>query len=226
MYNNKRSVMGKWKRTLIAAALTASVILALPVWNVGRAEATETDETGNAPTDTPDAGNAQTDGKLDLSGKTKATLNIKRAGEKEHQGDIEVALYKVATAVPVPGYDAYTLSVKDTPYSSLSDDLKKALDQEEQETKGENALYRDLAQKAARIALGVAKTEDGKLTASPLETAKEPVPISKDAVGQFTNLDPGMYLVIAYGKDLTPDGSVKKFVSLEKNTSFLVRIKI
>ena len=214
MYNNKRSVMGKWKRILVAAALTASMILALPVWNVGSAQATEADEPENTPTDTPNAGNPQTDGKLNLS--SEITLNVRRAA-KTQQGDIVIELYKVAGAVEDDGVDAYHLEIKDeSPYASLITDLKSAMYPKDEEgnliinplTHDVNPDYRDLAQKAARIALDVQEeTKDGKtslVVGSPKDSDKKSDPISGNAIAEFNKLEPGLYLVIAHGAGMTP----------------------
>ena len=92
MYDKKRSGIGKWKRTLTAFAVTASVILALPAWSVGRAEASP-----------------------ELVRPESCSLTIKRASDSTAQADIVVDLYKVANAEDLPGYDAYTLSLN-APY--------------------------------------------------------------------------------------------------------------
>lgn len=210
MYDRKRSIMGKWKRVLIAAALTASVILALPVWNVGRAEATETDETEKTP-DAGNTGNTQTGGKLNLE--QEITLTVKRATETP-QGDIEVDLYKVANAVPKTGYDTYDLTLRSSYSTEEISGLLEAAMEIKKNANGEvidpnvngiNESYRALAQKVANIALGVTKDSDGKLTVTPVETDIDPISISGSGNGKFNNLGAGMYLVIAHGKDLTPE---------------------
>lgn len=210
MYDRKRSIMGKWKRVLIAAALTASVILALPVWNVGRAEATETDTSETDGNDSNEAGNGGSTGprtseKLDLN--TNTTLHITRAAT-DQKGNINVALYKVAGVEKIQGYDAYTLKSLDSPFGNL--DFTAALGQDESAEGSENALgmnvlYTKLAEEAAKAALGV-KAENGKLTVNPVID-----PINKDnlmVIGPNETKDitvpSGIYLVIAYGEDLKP----------------------
>lgn len=196
MYNNKRSVMGKWKRTLIAAALTASMILALPVWNVGSAEATEADEPDNTPTtDTPTAGNREFER---LNWDETPTLTITR--DNNSVGNLEVDLYLVATAKPVSGYDTYTLELQPL-YNekapkgekSISDLLDEAKETEYES--GVNASYRQLAQKVAAKAL--------ELKYKPIDTIKLPGEPTKE-------LQAGMYLVVPHGAGMKPEQYIRK----------------
>lgn len=205
MYNNKRSVMGKWKRTLIAAALTASVILALPVWNVERAHATEADEPK----------------KLNLE--EKCTLTISRTVEDaKRQGDVVVDLYRVADAVPSEGYDAYTLTLLEA-YKGLEKDLRTAMSEGMKDGKpnnpnvnGVNASYRKLAQAAAEIALEpqtVEEEKDGETISvqKPTGVLEKQIDLSEGKKeDKAEGLEPGMYLVIAHGKDLTVDRYVAR----------------
>lgn len=211
MNNNKRPVMGKWKRTLIAAALTASMILALPVWNVGHAEAALGES-----------------GKLDLE--TPCTLTISRTVEDaKRQGNIVVDLYKVADATPQEGYDAYTLTLLEA-YKGLKSGLDNATSEgmkdgepNDPRIDGVNTSYRRLAQEAAEIALKPKPVESGEgenkttvqvpsgvlagraeLLGGAQTGTIEPVESLEPG------LEPGMYLLIAHGKDLTLDQYVEK----------------
>ena len=174
MYDNKRSVTKKLKYGLIAAALTVSLAAALPVWTVGQAQAA------------PD---------LTAGG---CSLTIERASETK-QGDVVVDLYKVASAEPLTGYDTYQLTLEGE-YAGFEDELNTAMDPKRTVEAGANTLYRELAQKIARQVLlsSSENTEEG-------ETASVPT-MSVDLSGnsKISGLDPGMYLVIAHGKGLTP----------------------
>lgn len=205
MGDKKRSVMKKWKRTLIAAALTASMILALPVWNVGRAAAAPGEKLKS----------------------DKCTLTIQRAGtNSEKQGAIKVDLYKVADATVVSGYDAYNLDLSDKKNEKFlnfyGDEIKGKLDEAQKASNNTvsgnsgngidapysyNARYRELAEKAAEKVLApkTGETVSGNDIAGSadyiyMETitinGTESVPFKKA-------LDHGMYLVIAHGADLT-----------------------
>lgn len=208
MNDNKRSAGKKWRNALIAAALTASMILALPAWSVKPAEA--------APTE-----------KLDLS--QNCTLTIKRAGtDPAKQGAIEVDLYKVAAATAVPGYDAYKLGLSDEGETFYGSEIRDILegtqevpgvqDPSNNQTVREdpennidkaydyNANYRQLAQMAAERVLA---PKDGE-TVSGNDIAGGTAPIYIGTVtinGEesktFSGLKHGMYLVIAHGADLT-----------------------
>lgn len=174
MNDNKQSVMKKLKYGLIAAALSVSLIAALPVWTVGQAQAA------------PD---------LTAGG---CSLTIERASTTP-QGEVVVDLYKVASAEPLMGYDTYQLTLEEQ-YSKFKTSLDTAMAQEKQESGGANALYRDLAQQIAREVLldNSGKPKEGEAILAPTKTTN--LSDSKNIQG----LDPGMYLVIAHGNGLTP----------------------
>lgn len=189
MNNNKRPVMGKWKRTLIAAALTASMILALPVWDVGHAEAEPLDLVNN-----------------------KLTLTVKRAGTADtyHEGELQVDLYKVASAAKSDEYDAYELTLLPD-YDEVSTAFNEAMypggtfnpdNPANLNDAKVNVAYRELAQDVARMALGVTETiEDGKkkVTVSPPSSPFRFGTITGSSTFTFEDLEPGMYLVVAHG---------------------------
>lgn len=180
MYDNKRSVTKKLKYGLIAAALTVSLAAALPVWTVGQAQAA------------PD---------LTAGG---CSLTIERASETK-QGNVVVDLYKIASAEPLTGYDTYQLTLEGE-YAGFEDELNTAMDPKRPGEAGANTLYRELAQKIARqVLLSSSKnTEEGE-TASASTTSLTPAKtVNLSENSKISGLDPGMYLVIAHGKGLTP----------------------
>lgn len=202
--------MGKWKRTLIAAALTASMILALPVWNVGRAEA--------AP---------------DVSAKS-CSLTVQHSNENAKELDITVDLYKVASIdSDFTGYDAYKLKLGDT-YAALETDFSNAQkgaggNDVSGNNAGANAAYRDLAQKAAKIALGQnGSGAQGKAGSVTMEITGDGGVKS----ATFDSLNAGMYLVVARGTNLTAppdyvdyisDGTSQKLVTIAENEQYVYR---
>lgn len=191
MCDNKRSARKRWKNALLAAALTASVILTLPVWSVGQAEA--------APT-----------GKLDL--KTPCMLQIDRSSNGAKQGKVQVDLYKVADAEKIEGYDAYKLTIPaDSPYSLLAADLEAAQKQEDgtELADGANAEYRALAQKAAGVVFTRETKEDQEIwvqnTAVTESFKYRPLTLDLSKANALKGLGAGMYLVVAHGADLSAE---------------------
>lgn len=186
MCDNKRSARKRWKNALLAAALTASVILTLPVWSVGQAEA--------APT-----------GKLDL--KTPCMLQIERSSNSSRQGKVQVDLYKVADAEKIEGYEAYKLMIPaDSPYSSLAADLEAAQKQEDGTdlADGANAAYRALAQKAAGVVFTRETKEDQEIWVQNTAVTK-PFTLDLSKANALQGLGAGMYLVVAHGADLSAE---------------------
>lgn len=184
MCDNKQSARKRWKNALLAAALTASVILVLPVWSVGRAEA--------APTGKPDL-------------KTPCTLKIERSANGSKQGKVQVDLYKVANAEKMDGYEAYKLTIPaDSPYSSLAADLEAAQKQENgtQAADGANADYRALAQKAASIVFTRETKEDKTEIWIENPAVSKLVTLDLSKANALEGLGAGMYLVVAHGADL------------------------
>lgn len=189
MYDKKRSGIGKWKRTLTAFAVTASVILALPAWSVGRAEASP-----------------------ELVRPESCSLTIKRASDSTAQADIVVDLYKVANAEDLPGYDAYTLALNapyDTPELAASLEAAKEQENGASVSDGGNALYRTMAQDVAKIALAVEEKEETKEDGTKVTVkgpAQEPSRTATMNSGENTlkipGIDPGMYLVVAHGSGM------------------------
>lgn len=217
MSDKKRSAKRKWKNTLLAAALTASVILVLPAWPVGPAEATTAGTQGEG-SQTPDK-NPKTDTKLDLS--KPSSLTIECANKIE--GDLEVDLYFVAKAKEMPGYDAYTLDLQ-APYKndSISELLKTAMETKFKDGKpvnpvpgGVNADYRRLAQKVAEVALELKDgTEEDEVTKKPIKVlVREPDKTMKLSEAETKNtisgLEAGMYLIVPHGKDLKPGDYIR-----------------
>lgn len=203
MGDKKRSVIKKWKRTLIAAALTASVILALPVWNVGSAQAVPT----------PSAQERlvlKADGSIDDS-----TLTITRASDSV--GDLEVDLYKVATALPVSGYDTYTLDLV-SPFNKeeisvmLGDAMRMKVDQDGNlitDPRNENHInesYRRLAQKVAEEALRLKDetTGEGENAVVKKVLVNNPDYTIKLSEQPSKELEAGMYLVVPHGVGMKP----------------------
>lgn len=195
--------MGKWKRTLIAAALTASVILALPVWNVGRAEAAPDVSAGSC------------------------GLTVQHSNENAKELDITVDLYKVASIDPdFTGYDAYKLKLGDA-YAALETDFSNA--QVSGNNVGGNAPYIALAQKAAEIALGQ-KGNTAQSTAGSVEMKITGDGGIKSAT--FSGLDAGMYLIVAHGTNLMnpndyvdyiSDGTSEKLATMAENEQYVYR---
>lgn len=217
MYNNKRSVMGKWKRTLIAAALTASMILALPVWNVGRAEA--------AP---------------DVSAKS-CSLTVQHSNEARENAEklnITVDLYRVAHIdTSFTGYDGYKLELEGA-YEALGTDFSNAQksmggNDVSGNNAGANAAYRDLAQKAAEIALGQnGSAAQGKVDSLQMEITNDGGVKSATFGSPDAGIDAGMYLVVAHGTELqTPndyvayvgEGASRKLVTIADNKQYVYR---
>lgn len=191
MCDNKRSARKRWKNALLAAALTASVILTLPVWSVGQAEA--------APT-----------GKLDL--KKPCMLQIERSSNGAKQGKVQVDLYKVADAEKIEGYEAYKLTIPaDSPYSSLAADLEAAQKQEDgtELADGANAEYRALAQKVAGVVFTRETKEDQEIwiqNAAVTESSNYmPFTLDLSKANALEGLGAGMYLVVAHGADLSAE---------------------
>lgn len=175
MGDKKRSVMKKWKRTLIAAALTASMILALPVWNVGRAQAAGTDP-------------------LDL--KRDRNLTVQHLVENAEGLNVTVDLYKVASVDELfTGYDGYKLKLDPLFNTEV---IKGIYESAKDPGEGESAqeLYSDMAQEVAKIALGSKGDEARKNLYQA--TFKPGDPKSK---ASFEKLEAGMYLVVARGAD-------------------------
>lgn len=182
MGDKKRSVMKKWKRTLIAAALTASMILALPVWNVGSAQAAGTDP-------------------LDLT--RQRSLTVQHLVENAEGLKVTVDLYKVASVdESFTGYDGYKLNLGGA-YAGLEDDFENAQNPGKDESA--NTLYKNLAQKVAKIALGQ-NGNDPQTT--PLHATFQPG--SEKAEASFEKLEAGMYLVVARDANLT---DISKYVT-------------
>lgn len=92
------------------------------------------------------------------------------------EANVVVNLYKVASAVPVSGYDTYTYE-----FAAGYEALKEAYD-----TNPNNANWREMAQTAAKYAL-----ENG-------EPSKKGTPVNQKVEG----LDCGLYLLIARGADV------------------------
>ena len=198
MEDRKQSVTVKWKRILMASALTASVVLALPVWTFGQAEA--------APTE-----------KLDLE--KPCSLKIERSPEHAKQGKVQVDLYKVAEAEKTVGYDAYRLTIpKNSPYYDLlAGDLKKYQDENSKASSsdGANADYRALAQKAANVVFSRTEkdgTEEEIWTKNPAVSKTATLDLS-GGLNALEGLGSGMYLVVAHGADL----SAEQYTTTRKN---------
>lgn len=221
MSDKKRSAKRKWKNALLAAALTASVILALPAWSVGRAEAT--------------TAGTQTGTTSKTYVEQNSTLTIKRAGTNpEKQGTITVDLYKVADAKQVPGYDAYKLEMADKEKNFYGSEIISALENAQKATNNEkndmtdeegntlysyNEAYRALAQQAARkiFASGVSgEAVDGDNIAGSTMKVEQSITIKTTETPSFTGLAPGMYLVIAHGENL----KASQYIG-EKNGQFV-----
>lgn len=202
MNDNKRSAKRKWKNALIAAALTASVILALPGWSVGPARA-----------EVPDPSEElvlKTDGKI-----ADSKLTIKRAGnpgETEKQGTITVDLYKVADAEKDQKYDGYTLA---EPTGNKFESVKTLVSRAngmrdanltEEKRKDYYNTYMGLAEAVAKEVLAV--PNDSSVSGNDV-AGKVMRVATGDIVGSKSTtfdkeLEAGLYLVIAHGKGLTP----------------------
>lgn len=226
MGDKKRSVMKKWKRTLIAAALTASMILALPVWNVGSAQADETKKTSSKTYIVQDS-----------------MLKIKRAGTTP-QGTIVVDLYRVADVEEDANYDGYELVFSEAQLSvfgaEIAQDLRDAQDQatdqgkpingKDANKKEYNEDYRNLAEAMTRKVITTTVSGNNPVSGNDPATSLEPY--DSIEIGATTNpvnfakgLPAGMYLVIAHGKDLSPDEYVGmkngKLVTMAYNNGYV-----
>lgn len=196
MSDKKRSAMKKWKRTLIATALTASMILALPVWNVGRAQAAPNTANGSC------------------------KLTVQHADSDANKLNVVIDLYKVASVdTSFTGYDAYKLNLE-TAYKTADVEDKdgnvikgtETIFKEAQnpgEGQSSNALYQEMAQKVAEIALGQKEGSTAQATSLHATFGGDG---KKSAT--FENLDPGMYLIVAHGEELT---DIKDYVTKVKD---------
>lgn len=206
MNDNKRSAKRKWKNALIAAALTASMILALPGWSVGSAKA-----------EVPGPSKElvlQNDGKI-----ANSNLTITRAGENPgKQGTITVDLYKVADAVKDQKYDGYTLAVPTgNTFDSVTNLVSSANGMRDANLTDEKRktyynTYMGLAEEVAKEVLAVSNSSSvsGNSISGNDVAGKGMLVASGDIAGSasttFNNreLEAGLYLVIAHGKGLTP----------------------
>lgn len=112
--------------------------------------------------------------------------------EDLEKANVKIDLYRVADAIPVPGYDTYDWEIKE-PFSAITIDKKI-----------DNEGWKKLAQQAADIVLGTAP--DGKKEWDPSATAgaiDDSLKILDNEPNQEISLDAGLYLIIARGSNIT-----------------------
>ena len=157
--------------------------------------------------------------------------------------DLQIELYKVADAIPVQGYDTYGWEkTEPTPFGSVT--IPKM-------NENANAAWRKAAQQAAEAVLGTPR--EGETEWNPSTSVKK---IQKDypnlymgtkglehgadstntvtpgsVLAQFTNLEPGLYLILAHGESVTDYAAVRETADsetadgeTEKNTVTLAHV--
>ena len=133
--------------------------------------------------------------------------------------DLQIELYKVADAIPVAGYDTYDWAkTEPTPFGSVVIPRENT-----------NADWKKAAQQAAEAVLGTAR--EGETEWNPSTSAKK---IQTDypnlymgskglshqadsannvilgsVTAQFTDLEPGLYLILAHGESVTDYAAVR-----------------
>ncbi|HBN55403.1 MAG TPA: hypothetical protein DD414_01375 [Lachnospiraceae bacterium] len=149
----------------------------------------------------------QAAGVIDLEKKCSVTVTpMDAAGDSEFledfaKADVVVDLYQVAKAKEVAGYDTYTYDFE-SDYKSLEEAaLKENITNEE---------WKALAQDAAKIAVGA---EDG--------TTLTPVLAGQELSTPIKDLDCGLYLVIARGRNLTEAAKYVKYTETEDGKKVL-----
>lgn len=149
----------------------------------------------------------QAAGVIDLEKKCSVTVTpMDAAGDSEFledfaKADVVVDLYQVAKAKEVASYDTYTYDFE-SDYKSLEEAaLKENITNEE---------WKALAQDAARIAVGA---EDG--------TTLTPVLAGQELSTPIKDLDCGLYLVIARGRNLTEAAKYVKYTETEDGKKVL-----
>ena len=115
--------------------------------------------------------------------------------EELPDANVEIDLYRVADAIPVPGYDTYEWQVNE-PFASRGITIDKNID---------NAGWRELAIKAADIVLGEAPED--KTEWDPSDSINNAIPDEIKEMGHApdTKIElpaPGLYLILAHGSDI------------------------
>ena len=115
--------------------------------------------------------------------------------EELPDANVEIDLYRVADAIPVPGYDTYEWQVNE-PFASRGITIDKNID---------NAGWRELAIKAADIVLGEAPED--KTEWDPSDSINNAIPDEIKEMGHAPDtkiepLEPGLYLILAHGSDI------------------------
>ena len=117
-------------------------------------------------------------------------LNGKNQYPDLREIELQADLYKVAPAVSVEGYDAYTYGEPERDFSSL--DLKNVKSQSD---------WADLAQEATKL------TIDNNLMPD----------CTGETYRKINDLDPGLYLVIVHGVGMPPNEYVREITDEEGN---------
>ena len=115
--------------------------------------------------------------------------------EELPDANVEIDLYRVADAIPVPGYDTYEWQVNE-PFASRGITIDKNID---------NAGWRELAIKAADIVLGEAPED--KTEWDPSDSINNPNLDEIKEMGHAPDTEielpaPGLYLILAHGSDI------------------------
>lgn len=175
MDKEKRPARRGRKHVSVTALLTAAVLLVLPLWTAVKAQA------------------------VDLTKACSLQVEQDDHGEGPERPDLTVDLYRVAGAENTQEDDAYTLSAEND-YADLQEKLNRAMGKETKEQAAE--AYRQLAQEVLKKALGIeGEPEKGETvqTAGALSYADS---INLKDTDTFTDLEPGMYLMVVRGTDL------------------------
>ena len=138
---------------------------------------------------------------IDLGKKCSLTFSLTNTEDQAEAKDVESAkvvidLYHIANAEKVEGYDTYTLKA-----NIGFEDLEADITNKDIDVAG----WKDVAQKAAGIVLGSATGDAAEWDPS---ASVEKIDGSLKIPGNPANtkiegLDPGLYLVIAHGSDVT-----------------------
>ena len=130
---------------------------------------------------------------LDQNCSLKVSPGSALLAEDLAQANVEIDLYRVADAIPVPGQDTYDWQMTE-PFTEIV--IEKDID---------NAGWKAAAQTAADIVLGGAP--DGAAAWDPSESVSkipaELVYAGNAADTEITDLSAGLYLIIAHGSDIT-----------------------
>lgn len=178
-WQNRRRLAGRMVGLVTASVLAIGCIIAAPVFG-GTAHA--------APT-------------LDLEQECKLQVKVEAKamtddGEAE-MPDVVIDLYKVADVEKVEGYDAYTFENLDA-FSGL--DFNITVDRDADHSKDYEGVWKPLAQQTAMRIFDSFGSGD---PIAPVVEGGEPN-ANLAPEGASDGLEPGLYLMVARGRDLSP----------------------